>query len=284
VLNDQDFRLEDIKDTRWDWINQQLGDDESNGVVEEGPWVDAGAGWTQETLQLTVPFHKRMTFPGNRMFQAGTFYRRSITAILRERLTGPDSCHFHYDPYELYWQPDLGRVPIRVFGELYTSPEFIRVHHELQASPPEPGCNLPRVVVGLLFSSDVTHLTQFGDAKLWPVYLFFGNDSKYRRCKPSCRLCNHLAYLQTVSRCGAQCMASKLELSPSSQITSMILHPTTVGKPPRRRSKHTATGSCSTNNGKLYSTMSLWRHIGMASLSHAPMGTPGASTHGSLLT
>jgi hypothetical protein len=29
--------------------------------------------------------------------------------------------------------------------------------------------------------------------------MYFGNDSKYRRAKPSCWLCNHIAYFQTVS-------------------------------------------------------------------------------------
>ena len=73
-------------------------------------------------------------------------------------------------------------------------------HRELQDSPGEPDCNLPKVVVAMMFWSDATHLTSFGDAKLWPSYLHFGNESKYRRCKPSSHLCNHVAYFQAVSR------------------------------------------------------------------------------------
>jgi hypothetical protein len=49
-----------------------------------------------------------------------------------------------------------------------------------------------------MFASDETHLTSFGHAKVWPVYLFFGNESKYRRGKPSLHLCNHVAYLKKV--------------------------------------------------------------------------------------
>jgi hypothetical protein len=33
------------------------------------------------------------------------------------------------------------------------------------------------VIVALMFWSDVTHLTSFGDAKIWPFYMFFGNES-----------------------------------------------------------------------------------------------------------
>ena len=196
VLRDPDFRLDGLKGTQWNLINRQLGSMESGGV---GPSpLDRDAGWMQEPVILTIPFHQRAANPENKMFNAKDFYRRSIVAVLRERLASADSHHFHYEPYELYWEPHHDKEPIRVYGELYTSKEFNRIHQELQNSPPEPGCKLPRVVVGLMFSSDVTHLTQFGDAKLWPIYLFFGNDSKYRRCKPSSHLCNHLGYLQKV--------------------------------------------------------------------------------------
>lgn len=196
VLKNPDFSLDDIRETRWHYLNKQLG----NSDESEGPWLsDVDAGWKEESISLTIPFHKRLGNPGNHIFEAGTFHRRSIVSIIRERLAGADAHHLHYEPYELYWQPRSQDPPVRVFGELYTSPEFHRVHQELQSSPPEPGCDLPRVVIGLMLSSDVTHLTQFSSAKLWPVYMFFGNDSKYRRCKPSCQLCNHIAYLQKVS-------------------------------------------------------------------------------------
>src|ERR1700692_4795001 len=49
-----------------------------------------------------------------------------------------------------------------------------------------------------MFWSDATQLTSFGNAKLWPTYMYFGNESKYRRCKPSCHLSNHVAYFETV--------------------------------------------------------------------------------------
>ena len=72
------------------------------------------------------------------------------------------------------------------------------MHHEVQNSIREPGCDLPRVVLGLIFASDGTQLTTFSDAKLWPVYLMFGNESKDQRSKPSCHAFEHVAYLETV--------------------------------------------------------------------------------------
>jgi hypothetical protein len=73
-------------------------------------------------------------------------------------------------------------------------------HHDLQNSPREPQCELLRVIVGLMFASDGTQLTIFSNNKLWPVYLAIGNESKYRRTKPSCQSFEHIAYLETVSR------------------------------------------------------------------------------------
>jgi hypothetical protein len=49
-----------------------------------------------------------------------------------------------------------------------------------------------------MFWSDSTQLASFGDASLWPLYMFMGNESKYRRCKPSQHLCSHVAYFKKV--------------------------------------------------------------------------------------
>lgn len=89
---------------------------------------------------------------------------------------------------------------MQVYGELYTSEAFVKAHCDLQDSPHEPGCNLPRVVIGLIFASDSTQLTSFSNAKLWPVYLVIGNESKDRRLKPSCHAFKHVAYLETVCK------------------------------------------------------------------------------------
>ena len=52
---------------------------------------------------------------------------------------------FHFTRYELLWQPRENQQPVRVQGELYTSPAFLDAHKELQMLPGEPGCNRPRV-------------------------------------------------------------------------------------------------------------------------------------------
>lgn len=212
ILSDPEFRQEDVQNIRWDQINIELA---ANDVDE---WLDEDAGWTRTPVSISVPYHPRRGIPSD--FQAGPrnyvvdFYHRSLVDIIREKISGlSDSNLFHFEPYELLWRRPMDQDPIRVQGELYTSPAFIDAHQELQDSPGEPGCNLPRVVISLMLWSDATQLTAFGNAQLWPLYLFFGNDSKYLRCKPSCHLSEHVAYFQKVSA-----LISTFSLSTDSQL------------------------------------------------------------------
>ena len=196
IVGDPEFSPADVRNTKWDRVNRLLADDEE--------WTDDDdAGWQRTPVSISVPFQARRNAPdvegSPKEFVVGELHHRSLVSVIREKLSNASHDeHFHYEPYALQWQPENSE-PINVHGELYTSKAFIEAHNALQDSPPEPDCDLPRHVVALMFASDSTQLTSFGDAKLWPLYLFFGNESKYRRCKPSCRLSNHVAYFQSVS-------------------------------------------------------------------------------------
>jgi hypothetical protein len=205
IVGDPGFHPDDVRNTQWSKIDSKLAMNafDKDGVCDEddGEWMDEDAGWQRTPVTISVPFAKRTsTVPGPRDFLVGDLYHRSFVSVIREKLANQhDNQGFHYDPFELFWQPPGTQDDIRVHGEMYTSPAFLDAHRELQEAPGEPGCNLPRVVVAIMFWSDATHLTSFGNAKLWPTYLCFGNESKYRRCKPTCHLCNHVAYFQAVS-------------------------------------------------------------------------------------
>jgi len=215
IVGSPDFRPEDVRHRKWAKINVLLAkndfdegdrrqathsckarDADDDG---DGEWIDEDSGWKKSPVSISVPFHSRMKNPGPKEYHVGDLYHRSLVSIIREKLSNVhDDQNFHYEPFELFWKPTDESAETRVHGELYTSPAFLEAHRALQESPGEPGCDLPRVVVAMMFWSDSTHLTSFGNAKLWPCYLFFGNESKYLRCKPTCNLCNHVAYFQTV--------------------------------------------------------------------------------------
>jgi hypothetical protein len=196
IIGDTEFRLEDIRATRWNLIDNQLGSSAENA---DGSMPFEGAGWKKTAVNIKIPIHNRADNPGVHDYLTADLYHRPLVSVIQERLANERHDElFHYQPYELLWNRGQSETPIRVHGELYTSEAFIQAHRELQESPPEPGCDLERVVVALMFWSDSTHLTSFGNSKLWPCYMFFGNESKYRRCKPSCRLCSHVAYFNHV--------------------------------------------------------------------------------------
>ena len=111
-----------------------------------------------------------------------------------------DDQQFHYYPYHATWKPAEHFPEVDLYGELYTSQQFRDAHDEVQRLPSTPeNSGLERVVVALMLSSDATTLTSFGTAQLWPCYLSFGNESKYRRCCPTENLSYQVAYFVTVS-------------------------------------------------------------------------------------
>jgi hypothetical protein len=172
VMGSSTFHPEDVRHKQWDDIDALLGKNDFDGKrlasieVEEG-WLDEDVGWRKEPIVISVPFHHRTKNPGVKDYVVGDLYHRSIVSIIREKLTNPNhAAHFHYDPFELYWKPTETSPDICVHGELYSSPAFLNEHTKLQNSPGEPGCSLPRVVVGLIFSSDSMCLTSFGTKKL----------------------------------------------------------------------------------------------------------------------
>jgi hypothetical protein len=204
IVGDEAFRPADVRAVDWKRIDSSLASDD----VASTPDV---ASWSTAHVSILVPFHHRrspgsLTAAPNRVPEPRSytlpeqFRFRRLVDVIREKLMNPkDFAHFHLEPFELRWDCQAGGSE-RVHSELYMSDAFIEAHQEVQSAPPVSGCTRPRVVVALMLWSDATHLTSFGEAELHPIYLFFGNESKYRRNRPSAHLANHIAYLINVCR------------------------------------------------------------------------------------
>ena len=119
---------------------------------------------------------------------------------MKSVLTDSISSTFHMMPFKQLWTTVDGH-DVHVYSEAYTSPWMLDIHKEINSLlvPREPGDNYEQVVAPLMLWSDATQLANFGDASLWPVYLFFGNQSKYTRGKPTAEACHHVAYIPFVS-------------------------------------------------------------------------------------
>ena len=201
IISNPSFSADDIRNTKWRLIDHFLGTlTTDKDFVQSTEWLDSDAGWMCTTVTISAPFSRRSANPGPSDYSVPNFYHRLLVSILHERVLDPNDHHlFHYEPYELRWRRPRNNRDITVHSKLFTSKSFLDAHRELLESLPVPECTLPHRIVAFMFWSDATQLTSFGDAKLWPLYVFFGNQTKYRRGQPSTKLCSHVAYFQTVS-------------------------------------------------------------------------------------
>ncbi|GBE78097.1 hypothetical protein SCP_0109790 [Sparassis crispa] len=154
-------------------------------------------GWNEAEVEIEVPDGKKHQSESDGSipcFKVPGLHHRSLIKVIKATRTDPAAVDFHTTPFKQFWQQASGSTE-RVYDELYSTDAFIDAHEDLLQKPQEPGCTLERSISALMFWSDSTHLASFGNASLWPLYLFFGNQSKYICCKPRAAACHHIAYI-----------------------------------------------------------------------------------------
>ncbi|KAI0703342.1 hypothetical protein C8T65DRAFT_258430 [Cerioporus squamosus] len=189
-----DFKLEDIRDVSWRKVDRELA---GHATSKKDIVIPAADNWRHSDVTIKVPFGKDNLSVD---YTVRGLAHRPLEEVVRSVCGSALSAGFHYSPYMLLWQPPRTREGLppplqQVYGEAYTSRAFRDADEELQRSPREPGCTLPRAVIALMPWSDSTHLAEYGNASLWPIYLQFGNQSKYERGRPSANACHHVAYI-----------------------------------------------------------------------------------------
>ncbi|KAG2345623.1 hypothetical protein BDR05DRAFT_946671 [Suillus weaverae] len=105
---------------------------------------------------------------------------------------------FHMTPFQQLWKVSEEHT-VNVYSKAYSSPAFLEAYKEINTLPRDPDDDLECVVASLMMWSDATHLASFSNASLWPIYLLFGNQSKYTRGKPTASACHHVAYIPTIT-------------------------------------------------------------------------------------
>ncbi len=155
----------------------------------------------ESTVDILVPSGAVGVSP--KIFTVSGLLHRKLTAVISGAFTSSLSHLYHFSPFKLYHHSPITKTDERIFGEIYTSDAFLEEHERIQRSkllPPEDlKCQREKSWQLLCFSSDATHLTNFGSAKAWPVYLMLGNLSKYIRAQPNSGAMHHLAYIPSVS-------------------------------------------------------------------------------------
>jgi Plavaka transposase len=153
--------------------------------------------WIHSSVRISIPTGVKDPNGNGKNFDISGLHYRPLLGVMKTALTDEIARHFHFSPFKRFRSTASGDE--RCFDEVYTSDAFLKAHDTLQKQRNEPDCTLEKVVLGLMFWSDSTHLANFGVAKVWPLYLYFANLSKYIRCKPMSGASHHVAYIPSVS-------------------------------------------------------------------------------------
>ncbi|KAG2753045.1 hypothetical protein P692DRAFT_201706406 [Suillus brevipes Sb2] len=152
--------------------------------------------WLEKDIALDIP--SKSKGDEARSFRISGFYYRPLISVIRSAFADIQANAFHLFPFKRLWKDPLSGHQERVFDELYTSDSWLEAQEQLYRQPREPGCSLERVIAGLMFFSDATHLATFGTAKAWPLYLYFGNLTKYARSAPKSGACHLVGFLPSL--------------------------------------------------------------------------------------
>jgi hypothetical protein len=152
--------------------------------------------WVGTDVNIDIPTKSKDD--QSQSFSVPGFHYRPLVGVIRSAFADIQANAFHLFPFKRLWKDPLNNQEQRVFDELYTSNSWLEAQDDLQRQPKEPGCSLECVIAGLMFFSDATHLANFGTAKAWPLYLYFGNLSKYARSSPTSGACHVVGFFPSV--------------------------------------------------------------------------------------
>ncbi|KAK7456332.1 hypothetical protein VKT23_010579 [Stygiomarasmius scandens] len=202
-----------------DFQKEDLEGFSAKKVVKEmddwlGPKFDLHAedGWVEASVEIPLPAEgvKRAEADAPTLKVDGVFYRKPLE-VIKAVFQSERSRKFHYIPFKLFQQHDPpsesdsdNPIDICLHHELYNSDAYIKEYECIQIQQRECRLKDPdlakepeveNVPVGIMGWSNETQVAQFGDQSMWPIYIYFGNQSKYEHAKPTSFAAHHLAYI-----------------------------------------------------------------------------------------
>ena len=194
VIQAVDFDVDDFTNFDVSTLLKRLEDE----VTPDTTTVFDRDGWREEAPEIIIPTCKKQQEGNGPSFCVPGLMYQSLTAMIKTAFSEPIARWFHLTPFKHIWKSPSGREQ-HIYDELYSSDAWNKAHDEIQKQKRTDDCQLERVVVGLMFWSDSTQLSQFGHLSTWPIYLFFGNLSKYIHASPASGACYPIAFIPPVS-------------------------------------------------------------------------------------
>ncbi|TBU49531.1 hypothetical protein BD309DRAFT_834404, partial [Dichomitus squalens] len=224
--NAAQFRLVDHFYGRSDTNSLDALDDIISVWASPSGVFSAEDGWQRSSVHIPLP-RTHAKYPSEaeapKFTVPGVVHRR-LLPIIKLAVQDPES-HlkhvYHWLAHRRYWIPPAAQhspatepssstsgstsdsqlphnpSPIRIYTDCYNSNAMLEAEEEIRRKPRVPGDapDMEYVTLPMLLWSDATQLSNFGSAALWPIYLYFGNLSKYFRGRPTEFMAHHLAYI-----------------------------------------------------------------------------------------
>jgi hypothetical protein len=189
VLKKPEVSLEDIGDFSAEKGNAALDKHEDTFSPDDG--------WDSQDISIPVPCPSaRVPEKKAPVFDVTGLRFRRIVSVITSAFQSSSFHTMHLTPFKLFKVQPNGDSE-RAYSELYNSDAYYNKHVKVRDEF-KSQTSLEVVLAALMIWSDSTHLATFGPASLWPIYLFFGNQSKYIRGKPTTFSAHHIAYIPSV--------------------------------------------------------------------------------------
>lgn len=200
VIQHEDFKSSDFGNT-FSTAREAQRMDKQQEILNKSLPFSSNDGWIEGRISIPVPCdgveHESEEL-APRFVIDGIWYRRPL-AVIKRAFSEHASEKFHNIPFKEYWKPSEQEPSERIYSETFTADVFNDEYDKLRKTTRDgPNSALEPFVAGITFYSDSTHLTSFGNASLWPIYMYIGNQSKYLRAKPSEFAAHHIAYIPKV--------------------------------------------------------------------------------------
>ncbi|KAG6827318.1 hypothetical protein H0H92_012339 [Tricholoma furcatifolium] len=175
-------------------------------------------GWKHSSIKISVPGDgvKFKSEEEAHVFEVPGLAHRSLREVIAGVLNSPAASTFVVHPFKPYWQPTPESEPQRIFTDTFTADLFHAEYEKVSRLEKIDG--VENVVFGIALWSDSTHLTNFGKASLWPIYLYPVNQWKSIRGKPTSFSENHLAYIPSLPDTFQDWYISKFGIPASAEI------------------------------------------------------------------
>ncbi len=173
---------------------------EASGAKENPSPFEFNDSWIKGKVEIPLPCDG---FSFESEDQAPKFivevYHQKLIEVIQSALSEPSAKKFHTFPFKVFWKIASDKQEERIYSELFTGDHWNKEFERLQSAHLRgPNSDLEAFIVALMIWSDATCLAQFGNAELWPIYLYLGNQSKYSRGKPTSFAAHHIAYIPKV--------------------------------------------------------------------------------------